>query len=110
MRCYFMKDGRIVDVHLLDGESDEAGIAQAQTLFDSLGEKQGADAFEVWEETRFIHRFEKGAQGQGQAAAPSRREQLLISLRRYFGKEKRVPLVDFANAFALFPLTDASFS
>jgi hypothetical protein len=57
MRCYFTRDGRIQSVETLTA-ADEAGrIAQAHTLFRTLGKARAAEGFEVWDSGRFVYRF-----------------------------------------------------
>ena len=57
MRCYFLRDGHIADVEVLNVRSDEDAIEEAKRLF-VLRTRQGTrlDGFEVWELSRVVHR------------------------------------------------------
>jgi hypothetical protein len=57
MRCYFMKEGHIVAVQLLEPDDDEGHIRQAKELFDTKGKQLDAEGFEVWVGPRFLFRF-----------------------------------------------------
>jgi hypothetical protein len=57
MRCYFMRDGRIVAVELLNQETDEGRIDEAHKLFEAKGRPLGVEGFEVWDGPRFVFRF-----------------------------------------------------
>lgn len=54
MRGYFLHNGRISAVELLTDASDEAAIRQALALF--YQRKNEFEGFEVWDQTRFVHR------------------------------------------------------
>jgi len=54
MRCYFLKEGRIVAHKELPGLSDQEATEIGRTIFD---ESAGAyDGFEVWKDHRSIYR------------------------------------------------------
>ena len=57
MRCYFMRDGHIGAVEMLQPADDKAIIEQARSLFKELGPLRTADGFEVWDGPRFVYRF-----------------------------------------------------
>jgi hypothetical protein len=52
MRCYFMRDGHIVDVEGLPGLSDADAIARGRELFEKR--KARADGFEIWDMARVV--------------------------------------------------------
>ena len=52
MRCYFMRDGHIASVELLDVKSDEEAVEKCRALFEER--KAKFDGFEVWDRTRKI--------------------------------------------------------
>lgn len=56
MRCYFMRNGHIVDVEAeeLMGLSEREAIERARELF--AARKADFDGFEVWEGTRVVIR------------------------------------------------------
>ena len=55
MRCYFLRDGHIAGVEVLQpGISDEEAIARARTL--AAKRKGPLDSLEVWEGGRFVFR------------------------------------------------------
>lgn len=56
MRCYFMRNGRIENVHLLDHGNDEFLIEQAKRIFLEHNGFEKYDGFEVWSERRFVYR------------------------------------------------------
>lgn len=57
MRCYFMRDGHIMGVELLDQTDDVGRIARSRELFETKGKPEGAEGFEVWDGPRFVYRF-----------------------------------------------------
>ena len=57
MRCYFIRQGHIVSVALLDDKDDSGRIAQSRKLFERLGGGMDADGFEVWDGKRFVYRY-----------------------------------------------------
>jgi hypothetical protein len=61
MRCYFIKDGHIAGVELLNQTTDDARIAEARELFALKGLPRGAEGFEVWDRNRFIYRYPERA-------------------------------------------------
>ena len=61
MRCYFLNDGHITAVEVLTASSDEDAIKQAQVLFREFSER--FSGFEVWDRTRFIHRYKDSVGG-----------------------------------------------
>jgi hypothetical protein len=73
MRCYFMRRGRIVDVEVLSGLSDEEAVAKARQLF-SKHEGQ-IEGFEVWDRARVVFRYhpdlKNGAENPVDPSAPS---------------------------------------
>jgi hypothetical protein len=55
MRCYFLRDGRVVGVAMMPpGISEREAIARAHTL--SLKRRSPIDALEVWDGAHFIMR------------------------------------------------------
>jgi hypothetical protein len=64
MRCYFMRSGRIVDVEILSGLSDDEAVAKAKLLFSER--PTPTDGFEVWDRARIIfkHQSESDANGR----------------------------------------------
>jgi hypothetical protein len=56
MRCYFMRNGRIENVHFLSAGTDQYLIQQATALFE---EHFSYDGFEVWDGKRFVYLFDK---------------------------------------------------
>jgi hypothetical protein len=52
-----MKNGRICSVEYLHQTTDEKRIAESMELFQAKGLPMGAEGFEVWDHTRFVHRF-----------------------------------------------------
>ena len=50
MRCYFMRDGHIAGVELLDVNSDEEAIEKSKALFEER--KSKFEGFEVWDRAR----------------------------------------------------------
>jgi len=67
MRCYFMKGGHIVSVHVFDPlpSSDDDAIKTSLALF---RERAGrCETFEVWDRTRMVyqHTVETGTNSQG---------------------------------------------
>ncbi|HJR57401.1 MAG TPA: hypothetical protein VJ798_12555 [Rhizomicrobium sp.] len=61
MRCYFVRDGRIQSVETLTAPDRAARIAQAHTLFRTLGQARMAEGFEVWDSNRCVYRFPRAA-------------------------------------------------
>ena len=59
MRCYFMRDGHIASVELLDQLSDEQAIAAAGQRF-LVRVREGFDGFEVWDRERRVFRYPEG--------------------------------------------------
>ena len=58
MRCYFMQDGHIAGVEILDrAEGDEGCIKRGHALFENRRKTQSADGFEIWDQARFVFRF-----------------------------------------------------
>lgn len=57
MRCYFMRDGRIAGVKLLDGMRDDAtAIKRGCELFlDRV--REGIEGIEIWERDRLVFRY-----------------------------------------------------
>lgn len=76
MRCYFMRDGHIASVEVLEGISDDAAaIKKASTLFlDRVPAR--FDGFEVWERDRLVFRYPDDdtvagpATGNGKSSSP----------------------------------------
>lgn len=58
MRCYFMRDGHICAVEVIDdAKSDDEAIQLGFGLLrDRLGKKQTIHGFEVWDRARLVHR------------------------------------------------------
>jgi hypothetical protein len=52
MRCYFMRDGHIVDVELIPGLTDEQAIEKGHALFKAHNLK--LDGFEIWDLKRVV--------------------------------------------------------
>ena len=52
MRCYFMRDGHIAAVELLDVKSDEEAVEKSRALFEER--KSKFEGFEVWDHARKI--------------------------------------------------------
>jgi hypothetical protein len=57
MRCYFIKDGRIAAVEMLQEADDERLVSQSKELFELNGKPRGAEGFEVWDGGRFVYRY-----------------------------------------------------
>lgn len=57
MRCYFMKDGHITAVRILNRDSDKGLLEQAKIAFYGEGGRATADGFEIWDGPRFVFRF-----------------------------------------------------
>jgi hypothetical protein len=57
MRCFFMKDGHITAVQLLNSDTDDGLVEQATKAFYAKGGRGAADGFEVWDGPRFVSRF-----------------------------------------------------
>jgi hypothetical protein len=57
MRCYFLREGRIEAVELLESGSDEDMIAQARALYQVHASMQPVDSFEIWSGRRFVYRW-----------------------------------------------------
>jgi len=57
MRCFFLRDGHIKAVHILEEDSDDGLIEQARKKFFFEGGRSVADGFEVWHGPRFVFRF-----------------------------------------------------
>lgn len=60
MRCYFMRDGRIVDVDEIEGirddtEAIEYGVRRFRLRVSD--EHERLDGFEIWERSRFVYCF-----------------------------------------------------
>jgi hypothetical protein len=56
LRCYFLKDGQIVDVAILANDlSDREAAAEARSLF--LARAGEVDGFEVWDDVREVVRY-----------------------------------------------------
>lgn len=60
MRCYFMRDGRIVNVELIEAARDDAeaieyGVRRFRMRVDEAHER--IDGFEIWERARFVYCF-----------------------------------------------------
>lgn len=60
MRCYFMRDGRIVNAELIEGARDDAeaieyGVRRFRLRVNEAHER--LDGFEIWERTRFVYCF-----------------------------------------------------
>jgi hypothetical protein len=56
MRCYFMRDGKIENVEMLQDGPDEDLIQQAKLLFDQHKAIERYDGFEIWSGKRFVYR------------------------------------------------------
>lgn len=56
MRCYFMRDGHIQNVEMLQDGADEKLIEQAKRLFKEHSATRQYDGFEVWSGNRFVYR------------------------------------------------------
>ena len=54
MRCYFIRDGRVVGVAMLPGLSDQNSIERAHRL--SAKRRGRIDGFEVWDGARLVIR------------------------------------------------------
>jgi hypothetical protein len=54
LRCYFMRDGHIAAVELLDVKSDEEAVEKCKALFEER--KPKFEGFEVWDCARKIAR------------------------------------------------------
>ena len=52
MRCYFVRDGHIAAVELLDVKSDEEAVEKCRGLFEERKSKY--EGFEVWDRARKI--------------------------------------------------------
>jgi hypothetical protein len=62
MRCFFLRQGYVVDVEMLPGLSDLDAIAKAHSLFSKR--KAEFDGFEVWDRIRMVFSHpESGAPG-----------------------------------------------
>jgi len=60
MRCYFMRDGRIVDIELIesatnDSDAIEYGVRRFRNRV--LENHEHIDSFEIWERARFVYCF-----------------------------------------------------
>jgi hypothetical protein len=56
MRCFFMRDGHIAAVELLEPVSDQEAVHRSKQLF-LARVKEGFDGFEVWDHQRIIFRY-----------------------------------------------------
>ena len=61
MRCYFLKDGHIANVELLQMADDQDLIAQSEKLYEARSKPRGAEGFEVWDGGRFVYRWPSGS-------------------------------------------------
>lgn len=57
MRCFFMKNGHITAVQMLDASDDDGLVEQARKAFYAKGGRSAVDGFEVWDGPRFVFRF-----------------------------------------------------
>jgi hypothetical protein len=61
MRCYFMRDGRIQAVEVIENVKDDAAaIQRAKELLAERLINKGVlqpDGFELWDRARFIQRY-----------------------------------------------------
>jgi hypothetical protein len=55
MRCFLVKDGKIISEEFLEQATDEECLFEARRLFDLRG--KGADGFEIWDGARFVYRY-----------------------------------------------------
>jgi hypothetical protein len=59
MRCYFMRDGHIAAVELLDDVTDDnSAIDKVRVLF-NLRTREHFDGFEIWDRERRVFRYPK---------------------------------------------------
>lgn len=57
MRCYFMRNGHIAAVEVLEeGSDDKAAIKQGSALFVARL-RQGFEGFEIWDRERVVFRY-----------------------------------------------------
>jgi hypothetical protein len=56
MRCYFMRNGHIVDVESLPGLSDEQAIERGHEMF-AVRKNERFDGFEVWDMARVVIQY-----------------------------------------------------
>ena len=75
MRCYFMRNGHIASVEILDGITDDiVAIKLGRSAFlKRLGER--FDGFEIWERDRMVFRYPEeespsGSQSQNGKTSP----------------------------------------
>ncbi len=54
MRCYFLAQGHIQAVEVLEVASDEEAIKKASALFEERRHDRGFEAFEVWDRDRMV--------------------------------------------------------
>ncbi len=69
MRCYFLIDGHIAGIEMMTGLSDRDAVTKARLLFSER--MIPFDGYEVWDQTRFVFRHQKGSCALKRASRPS---------------------------------------
>ena len=68
MRCYFMRNGHIASVEILDGITDDISAIKlgSSAFLKRLGER--FDGFEIWERDRMVFRYPEDENQSGPAS------------------------------------------
>jgi hypothetical protein len=57
MRCYFMRNGHIASVEILEGVSDDAAAIKLGSASFLKRLRDGFEGFEIWERERMVFRY-----------------------------------------------------
>lgn len=59
MRCYFMRDGHITAVEVVEADTDAEAVQLAiKVFYDRHTADRPYDGFELWDGSRIVHRHE----------------------------------------------------
>ena len=75
MRCYFMRNGHIASVEILEGVTDDDAAIKLGSASFLKRLREGFEGFEIWERERIVFRYpddENQADPTLQDAKPSR--------------------------------------
>lgn len=57
MRCYFMRNGHIASVEILEGVTDDAAAIKLGSASFLKRLREGFEGFEIWERDRIVFRY-----------------------------------------------------
>lgn len=57
MRCYFMRNGHIASVEVLEGVTDDAAAIKLGSASFLKRLREGFEGFEIWERDRIVFRY-----------------------------------------------------